>query len=227
MASSDNGKKAFIMGYTGATGSEILEALAKKNVFSEVVLIGRRKVEFENEEMKKWEQRVVDFDNLSQHEEDFKGFDVGFCSIGTTTAKSNKDEYYKIDHDYVVNSAKLAKAGGCRDFHHVSSAGADKNSMVSYLKLKKEIEDDLADVGFERLCIYRPKMLLGKRQERRIGECVMKVLLKPVTALSPTSLSVPTELVAKAMLNFSLKKIEKPVEIIDNVACHNLGKSFE
>ena len=30
------------------------------------------------------EQRVVDFENLDQHKEEFSGFDVVFCCLGTT-----------------------------------------------------------------------------------------------------------------------------------------------
>ncbi|CAD5124528.1 DgyrCDS12806 [Dimorphilus gyrociliatus] len=224
MDNNSSEKNAFVMGFTGGIGQEVLKALAREKLFAKVVLIGRRKVEFDDEELKTWEQRIVDFDNLSKHTEDFKDLHVGFCSLGTTRAKAGKEGFYKIDHDYVLESAKLAKDGGCEEFHYVSSAGADKSSMFFYLKTKAEIEDDLSKVGFNRLSIYRPKMLLGKRDEARMGERVAKFLLKPIVALSPTALSVPMEDVAKAMLNNSKKSINESVEILDNVACHNLSK---
>jgi len=45
-------------------------------------------------------------------------------------------EYYRVDHDYVVNAAQLAKKGGCSQFHLVSSVGAKKNSSMLPVRTK-------------------------------------------------------------------------------------------
>ena len=42
----------------------------------------------------------------------------------------------RVDHDYVINSAKLAHAQGCKQLHVVSSIGVDKNSAFLYNKVK-------------------------------------------------------------------------------------------
>lgn len=42
----------------------------------------------------------------------------------------------KIDRDYVVNSAKVAKNVGCSHFQLVSSTGANKNSFILYTRTK-------------------------------------------------------------------------------------------
>ena len=47
-----------------------------------------------------------------------------------------QDGFYKVDHDYVVNSAKTAKDAGCKHFHLVSSQGADGKSSFLYMKTK-------------------------------------------------------------------------------------------
>ncbi len=47
-----------------------------------------------------------------------------------------QEGFYKIEHDYVVNVAKLAADNGCKQFHTVSSKGANANSSVYYLKVK-------------------------------------------------------------------------------------------
>ena len=44
--------------------------------------------------------------------------------------------FYRVDHDYVVNSARLAKDGGCSQFHVISSVGANKDSLFLYNKTK-------------------------------------------------------------------------------------------
>jgi oxidoreductase len=69
---------------------------------------------------------------------------------------SLQDEFVKIDHDYAVNVAKVAKECGCDQFHLVSSRGANKNSINFYLKWKGTVEQHVAEVGFPRVSIYRP-----------------------------------------------------------------------
>ncbi len=62
-----------------------------------------------------------------------------------------------MDYDYIVNSAKVAKQNGCKQFHLVSSSGADKNSFFLYTKTKGEAEDAVSNMNFDRVAIYRPK----------------------------------------------------------------------
>ena len=47
-----------------------------------------------------------------------------------------QEGFVRVDHDYVLKSAELAKAGGCSQFHLESSKGADKGSSFLYLKVK-------------------------------------------------------------------------------------------
>ena len=47
-----------------------------------------------------------------------------------------QDGFYRVDHDYVVNTAKLAKDQGCSHLLLVSSTGANKNSWFLYPKTK-------------------------------------------------------------------------------------------
>ena len=44
--------------------------------------------------------------------------------------------FYRVDHDYVVNAAKLAKSGGCLQFHLVTSVGAKKESSMLAARTK-------------------------------------------------------------------------------------------
>ena len=44
--------------------------------------------------------------------------------------------YYRVDHDYIINSARLAKQGGCSQFHLVSSMGANEDSILLAVRVK-------------------------------------------------------------------------------------------
>lgn len=47
-----------------------------------------------------------------------------------------QEGFVRVDRDYVVKSAELAKAGGCKHFNLMSSRGADKSSNFLYLQVK-------------------------------------------------------------------------------------------
>ena len=155
---------AFVLGATGEVGREVVNALAAHEAFIKIVIIGRRKLELNGEKFKKFDNSVVDFEKLEEYADKFQGFDAGFCCLGTTRGKAGADGFVKVDHDYVVGSAKLALKGGTKQFHLVSSTGANKNSMFLYPKTKGQVEEEISQMGFERASIYRPGLLLCDRQ---------------------------------------------------------------
>jgi hypothetical protein len=68
-----------------------------------------------------------------------------------------KEGFKKVDYDYIVNSAQVAKKNGCKQFHLVSSSGADKNSFLLYPQIKGLSEEAIGKMGFEKAAMYRPK----------------------------------------------------------------------
>ena len=47
-----------------------------------------------------------------------------------------KEGYGKVDHDYVLGAAKLAKDGGAEHFHVISAIGASETSWIPYCAVK-------------------------------------------------------------------------------------------
>ncbi|CAF4917761.1 unnamed protein product, partial [Rotaria magnacalcarata] len=62
----------------------------------------------------------IDFDKIDDHAEAFGGADVHFSCLGTTRGKSGAEGFRRVDYDYVVGIARLAKQQGCKHFHLVS-----------------------------------------------------------------------------------------------------------
>ncbi|KAK1159665.1 oxidoreductase HTATIP2 [Acipenser oxyrinchus oxyrinchus] len=122
-------KTCFILGRP----MKLFKEIVNSQIFSKIALI-RRRLAFENEAHENVLQEVVDFEKLDDYAAAFQGHDVGYCCLGTTKAKSGEQGFIRVDHDYVLNSAKLAKAGGCSHFNLESSKGADKTSSFLYLK---------------------------------------------------------------------------------------------
>ncbi len=79
--------------------------------------------------------------------------------------------------------------------------------------------------------VFRPAALLCKdgRKESRLGEKVLLGIMKPIIAISPTSLSVPVESVAKSMIInlFTREEGKEGTEIIENAKLHEMAKTFD
>ncbi len=94
-----------------------------------------------------------------------------FCCLGTTIKKAGSREAFRaVDFDLVVSFAKAGRAAGAQRMMVVSSVGADAKSSNFYLRVKGEMEQALAGLGFEALHIFRPSILLGQRLDARSGE---------------------------------------------------------
>lgn len=94
------------------------------------------------------------------------------CALGTTmkAVGGDRDAFRAVDHDLVLAAARAAKDAGIEHVIAVSSVGADTGSSNFYLRTKGETEAGLAKLGFARLDILRPGLLLGPRRESRALE---------------------------------------------------------
>ena len=109
---------------------------------------------------------------------------VFVCSLGTTmkAVGGDREAFRAVDHDLVIASARAARAAGIGHMIMVSSVGADAASTNFYLRTKGETEAQLRKLGFERLDILQPSLLLGKRRQSRPLER-LAVLFGPVMNL--------------------------------------------
>lgn len=196
--------KAVIAGATGLIGSFLVERMKKDNSVSAVTALTRRAGKQEGKVA--WTK--VDFDQTSDLTKACAGADHAFCCLGTTMKTAgSKEAFRKVDHDYVLAFAKAAKAQGVEFFSVVSAIGSDANSSIFYNKVKGEMERDLEDLGFECLHIFHPSLLLGPREESRLGEKIGTVGMNLVAPLMVGSLSkyipIHVKTVAQAMLKFA------------------------
>lgn len=91
--------------------------------------------------------------------------DALICALGTTIAQAggDKDAFRAVDQQLVVDTARAALAAGVQRMVAVSSVGADRHSKNFYLSVKGETETELAKLGFSRLDVLRPGLLVGQR----------------------------------------------------------------
>ncbi len=130
------------------------------------------------------------------------GVDVGISCLGTTIrAAGSQAAMVRVDHDYVLAVAEGARALGARQFILMTSVGAGGTGF--YLQTKGQTERDVIALGFERVDLVRPGLILGPRAERRPFEAFAQHLFAVINPLFVGPLSrygaIPAENVAAAI----------------------------
>ena len=173
---------AVVLGASGFIGSKVVEELLNDPAFDKVRLLVRRLIEYNHPKV---ETALVDFTNQNDYRDKLGTGDCIFCCIGTTMkkVKGNRELYRKIDYEIPVNAAKYGISAGFKKYLLVSSVGADPGAKNFYLQLKGEVEKDIAAQSFETIHIFRPSILLGDRKEFRLGEIIVKGLMRVISFL--------------------------------------------
>jgi uncharacterized protein YbjT (DUF2867 family) len=103
--------------------------------------------------------------------------DAYVCCLGSTIRKAgSREAFLAVDRELVLRLATVARALGARQAIVVSSVGASAQSGNFYLRVKGETERALAEMGFERVDLLRPGLLLGDRDESRPGEAFARAI---------------------------------------------------
>jgi uncharacterized protein YbjT (DUF2867 family) len=193
-------KTAALIGATGLIGGELLNLLLKDDYFSTVKILVRRPFNLVHPKL---EKKLVDFNDNDSLLVALDNSDIIFCTVGTTQkkVKGDKEAYRKVDYDIPVHAARFCKMVGCNVFVLVSSVGANSKGKNFYLKLKGEVEDQIGKLGIGSVHIMRPSMLVGDREEFRIGEKIGTPLMKAFSFLLPSKYKpIKAGDVAKAMV---------------------------
>lgn len=201
--------KAVIAGASGLIGSELLQLLLQSQHYNEVLALVRSELPVSH---KKLVQLVIDFDQLDQYQASISGHAV-FCCLGSTRSKTpDLSVYRKIDHDYPLQLAQIARQNRMSHYHLVSAIGANSKSGNFYTKIKGQTEDDIQQVGIKSLHIYQPSLLTGNRKEFRLAEKIATVAMRIIDPLLVGSFnkyrSIPAQTVAQAMYRQSLNTEE-------------------
>ncbi|OIQ27745.1 MAG: nucleoside-diphosphate sugar epimerase [Bacteroidetes bacterium MedPE-SWsnd-G2] len=190
------GKTAIILGATGLTGGLLLSRLLEDIEYSKVKVFGRRSCGIKHFKI---EEYIIDLLELKKYKQEFTA-DVVFCCIGTTKAKSSDKEVYRaIDYGIPVNAAKLCQLNVIRKFIVISAIGADPNSKVFYNRLKGEMEQAILKFKIPQTYILQPSLIVGPRDEQRLGERMAKYVLKALQPILKGPLSNYQSISAKSI----------------------------
>lgn len=201
-------------------GNALLRLLLQSNRYEAVHYYGRRRIEDDHPRLHQHLGDLLEEDALQNIEAD----DI-FCCIGTTQGKTPDLSTYKnIDYGIPLRAARAGLKGGMQQFLVLSSMGASSNSRSFYLKVKGQMEEALQKMAIPRLYILRPALLLGKREEFRLGERLAALVLKNLSWLLPRRYrAIAAETVARAMYQLAQQQYEPGILSSDEIA--RLGKA--
>ena len=194
-------KQVTLFGATGLIGSYLLEFLLKDSDIHLINVVGRNPFHLQHDKIN---NIVIDFEDVSSISNSITGSETVFVSIGTTMSKVNGDKikYKSVDFDIIFNIANACKQKKIRQFIYVAFLGANDNSSNFYLRLKGEIDEAVAKLNLNSTSVFRPSVLLGKRNESRPGEKIMQFVMPLLDFMIPSnSKAIKAEDVAKSMLN--------------------------
>lgn len=209
-------RAAIVVGATGLTGMSLVKQLCENEEYVSVMVIARRNLNFEHPKL---EVKIRDFDKLEESDIEFAH--ELFCCLGTTIKKAgSREEFEKVDFEYPLMVASLAKKRGIPHMLVITAMGANEKSPFYYNRVKGKLEHDLKEIGLQRLSIIRPSLLIGDRDEFRFGERIGEVVLKGIKPflVGPLerSRAIEASQVAKAMIVIALHGKIQPITIFSS-----------
>lgn len=212
-------KSALILGASGLIGTEVLKLCLDSDNYDRVVTPVRSLLGVNHEKLS---EMVIDFD-MPPWEVLFP-IDHIYCCLGTTIKKAGSQEHFrKVDHDYPLAFAGAAKKWNTSVFSVVTAAGSNARSKIFYNKVKGELEENLKSLKLNTILVFQPSLLLGDRQEFRLGEKIGTGLAKLTGWMTPRSYrAIAGKTVAQSMVNEALAG-RTGFHIISNKSMHAIG----
>ena len=202
-------KSALLVGATGLVGGLVIEELLKDDYFSEVKVFVRKTLNIIHPKLK---EIIADFNKLEDYKNDINA-DVVFCCLGTTIKTAGSQEAFKkVDFEYPLQVAEIARQNGTEKYLIITALGASKTSMIFYNRVKGEVEEAIGKLNFDAFHILQPSLIIGERKESRAGEGIAQKLspLYDTLMFGPLAKykSIKAVQIAKAMVHYSKSDVK-------------------
>ncbi len=215
--------KALLFGISGLIGSSLAPMLSKD--FDQVIAPGRKPHGHNDEHL---QTPVVNFERLAtEHRDLFLGADVLFYCLGTTRSRAGSfADFQRIEWQLANAVLGTARECGVPKVVLISARSADEMSLFGYLRVKGHIERYAKELGFGKLVIARPSLLMGERAESRFFEglsiSLARPLVKPLQKFFPKAAPIRDVELARALAR-SAQRAKSSLWVIENDELVSLG----
>ncbi len=179
--------RVVMLGATGAVGNHAARTLASMDTVRHLTVLGRRDAEgLARPHVTQHRVDVLDPATYRQHLRDHH---AAVCCLGVgEPSKVSREQFLAVDKDAVLAFATACNEAGVRHFELLSSVGVDSRSRTFYLRAKGELEDGLRALGFERLSLFHPSMILTPENRYGFSQAVTLAVWPKLTPLLGGSL---------------------------------------
>jgi uncharacterized protein YbjT (DUF2867 family) len=174
------GKKAAVIGASGATGQHLVIKLYDSGGYERVQTFGRRLVGYQSSLV---EEHLIDFDSSEKWADLIDADDIFLCLGTTLKTAGSKAAQYRVDFEYQYAFARFAREAGAKRIFVISSPGASPKAKGFYLRIKGELDEAVKKLGFETTVLIKPSLIRARREDERMGEVLGDRLLTPLCKL--------------------------------------------
>ena len=158
-------KNIIVFGGSGLIGNSVLNLLDKKKF--KIYAFSRRSLDNKFENVK---DVIFNFDTLEANIE-LNNWDHIYICLGRRLKvwellyikKKDRENHFKIEHDYIIKILEKAKKLGAKDISIISAIGANKKSSNFYLKTKGLLEESIKLLTYDNVSILRPGHILANK----------------------------------------------------------------
>ena len=173
--------KVVLIGGTGAVGGAAALALLENPELSALTLLGRREADLAHPKLT---QHVVDLYAPQTYKELLTGHQAAICCVGVgEPSKMDDADFVRIDKELPLAFAQACKDAGVPHFQLLSSVGVSADSRSFYLRTKGELEEGLRGLGFGRLSLFHPSMILTPENRYGIAQGLTLAIWPKLTPL--------------------------------------------
>jgi nucleoside-diphosphate-sugar epimerase len=154
---------SLIFGSSGFVGSKVINLLnQKKNIVYAPVRSSQKNSSENTKEI------ILEDHNLSSLE--IPHIKQAYICLGTKLrawellkmSQSKREEFIKVDFEIILDAARKSRSCGAETISLISAVGVKPGSFNFYMDIKGKVEEEIIDLGFKSVNIFRPGHLIGK-----------------------------------------------------------------
>lgn len=161
--------RAIITGTTGMVGEGVLLECLQDEKVEAVLIINRKHLDVSHPKLK--EIILPDFFDLSEIENQLKGYNACYFCLGISSVGVSKSDYYRTTYELTMNFAEtLVKLNPDMTFCYVSGAGTDSSEKgrSNWARVKGKTENDLMKLPFRQVYAYRPAIMKPVKGQQNV-----------------------------------------------------------
>jgi uncharacterized protein YbjT (DUF2867 family) len=194
--------RVVMLGASGAVGGEAVSVMRRMDDVQALTLLNRRTLPSLSDP--KIAQHVVDVLDPVSYRHLLAGHNGAVCTLGVgQPSKVSHAELTAIDKDAVIAFATACKQAGVAHFELLSSVAADPKSGNFYLRTKGELREALVALGFKRLSIFQPSVIVTPANRYDLAQGILLKVYPTLSRLMFGSLAkyrgIPVETLGRAM----------------------------